>query len=388
MKKPDERSLLFAILCVAATLRAPITAVGPLIGFMRAELAVSNAVLGLLTTIPLAMFAVFAPFSGGIGIRFGVGRTIGISLLVMIAGALLRSYAGTAGLFAGTFVLGIGITFGNVLIPSLIKQGLSDRVGLGTSLFSLTMNAFAALSSGISVPLCLRLGLGWRNTLAIWVVLMALALFAWRPQFGRTLPAPVSGPDTAERSVWRSPLAWWIAAFMAAQSFVFYFFVAWLPTIAQSNGVSADGAGVFATVYQLMSILGALIVPNLAARKRDQKRLMLVIACIYLGGVGLFLVAKSIGFSLVATVICGFSTGASFSMALLLLSLRAGNASRSAKLSGMVQSAGYAVAAVCPLLTGWMYDISQSWRLPLLTALGMCVVMLLAGQRAGADRTV
>ena len=62
-----------------------------------------------------------------------------------------------------------------------------------------------------------------------------------------------------------------------------------------------------------------------------------------------------------------------------------GSASRSAKLSGMVQSVGYAVAAVCPLLTGFLFDISGTWRLPLLTALLMCVVLLVSGLRAGAD---
>lgn len=387
MKKNDGLALLFAIVCVASTLRAPITAVGPLISFIRSDLAVSNAVLGLLTTIPLAMFAVFSPLSGSIGVRLGVGRVIGASLLIMIAGTLLRSYGGAVGLFAGTVIVGVGITFGNVLLPSLIKQGLDRRVGLGTSLLTLTLNAFAAVSAGISVPLCQGLSWNWRHVLAIWAVPMALAFLVWQPQCKVTLRAPVA--DTAEeRSVWRMPLAWWLASFMAAQSYVFYFFVAWLPSIVQGNGATPEHAGLFLVVYQLTSILGALVVPNFASRRPNQKRLLLIIALIYTCGITLFLAARSLPVCWIATVICGFSTGACFSMVLLLLSLRARSASRSAKLSGMVQAVGYAVAAISPLLTGWLFDVSQSWQLPLLTALLMCGVLFLSGRRVGADQTV
>ena len=386
MKK--KHSLLLAILFIAAILRAPITAVGPITGVIRAELSVSNAVMGLITTIPLGMFAIISPVAGLAGVRFGAGRVIWFGTLCMLLGLLIRSYTGTAGLFLGRMCVGVGMTFGNVLIPSVIKSELSERTGLCTSLFSVTMSVFSAISAGISIPLCIDLGLGWRHTLSIWCLLVLLALLVWTPYRRLVLPAANAGAGDARRSVWRSGPAWWLAGYMAAQSVIFYFFVAWLPSIAQSNGVSQAQSGVMATVYQLASIAGTLIAPNVAARQKARKPLLYGVAALYVSGVLLFLFARSIPVVWTAAVICGVCTGASFSMVLLLLALRSDNPDRSAKLSGMVQAAGYTAAAVGPTLAGYLFDQTGAWHVPLLLPLLLTCFMLLSCSRVGAEEAI
>ncbi|WP_313805344.1 hypothetical protein [Cytobacillus sp.] len=44
-------------------------------------------------------------------------------------------------------------SFGNVLLPSLIKMNFPFKVGLMTGLYALFKNAFGALASGLSVPI-------------------------------------------------------------------------------------------------------------------------------------------------------------------------------------------------------------------------------------------
>src|SRR5690625_1750275 len=53
--------LIIGIVCVAATMRSPITAVGPVISLIKADLQISNTLAGLITTLPLLAFAFFSP---------------------------------------------------------------------------------------------------------------------------------------------------------------------------------------------------------------------------------------------------------------------------------------------------------------------------------------
>ncbi|MDD4311656.1 MAG: hypothetical protein PHW41_04165, partial [Eubacteriales bacterium] len=56
-EKPFHFLLFIGLIFVAVNLRASITAVGPLVSTMKQELPFSSGVFGLLTTIPLIMFA-------------------------------------------------------------------------------------------------------------------------------------------------------------------------------------------------------------------------------------------------------------------------------------------------------------------------------------------
>ena len=112
--------LFLGLIFVAVNLRAPITAVGPLVSSMKAELPFSNGVFGLLTTIPLIMFAVLSPFVRRISDALGAGKTLLLAVAAIFLGIVIRSFAGNVGLFAGTLLLGAGIAIGNVLVPGII----------------------------------------------------------------------------------------------------------------------------------------------------------------------------------------------------------------------------------------------------------------------------
>lgn len=388
MKKSDLL-LILAIACIAATLRAPITAVGSLISLIQEDVPVSNAVLGLLTTIPLIMFAVVSPFVGNIGNRFRTGDVLFVSLFVMIVGIVIRSYFHMVGLFIGTIILGIAITFGNVLIPGVIKSRLQTHIGLATGLYITSLSAFAGLSSGISLPISQLPGMDWQHALAIWVILLALAVVVWYPQRKIRLANGYSSEVMgAPINLLKSSLAWWLTLFMGMQSIIFYFMVAWLPSILNSRGLPMVTAGYYALGYQMMSIPSAFLIPQIAARMADQRRILAIISSIYMFGVALLLFAHGPTILLVGTLVCGLSTGASFGMTMLLISLRASDASISARLSGMVQSAGYAFAAIGPILAGSIYDATSSWTLPLIFVLIFTFLMLVSGLHCGQDLTI
>ena len=388
MKKKDFL-LLLAIVFAAANLRAPITAVGPLVASMAESFPFQSSVFGLLTTIPLIMFALFAPVSSRMSRRFGAGITMIASLFIAGLGIVLRSYAGVAGLFIGTVMLGSGIAFGNVLIPGIIKARFPQRVETVTSVFTISMSAFAATSSAVSYPLSQITGFGWRNSLAVWLLLLILALVVWWPQRNLIIcDAYVDAPVKQERPVYRSPLAWWLTLLMGAQSCLFYFFTAWLPTILQAKGITPTAAGYVTFAFQLMTIPASFIVPAVAVRLKDQKGLTAVIAGVYAVSVGLFFFIKSKALLTIASMLCGLCTGSCFSLCMLLLGLRTKTAERATSLSGMVQSIGYAMGALGPMIAGWLHDLTGGWNASILCAIFMTALIFISGRKAGENRYV
>jgi len=119
--------LLIGIVAISANLRPAITSVGPLIGFIRDDMHLSNGLAGLLTTLPLVAFAVFSPLAPKFSRRLGIEMTLFLGLMTLVAGIMLRSTPSMSTLYIGTFTLGMAIAVSNVLLPSLIKQKFSGQ---------------------------------------------------------------------------------------------------------------------------------------------------------------------------------------------------------------------------------------------------------------------
>src|SRR5699024_5062808 len=173
--------LLVSLLLIGSNLRAPLTSVGPLIPSIREHLDMSHTVVGSITTLPLIAFALISPFAPKLANKFGLERMVFISMLLLVAGIGLRSVTGIAPLFIGTAIVGIAISFGNVLIPGFIKMSFPFRIGITTGLYAVCMNIFGALASGISIPLANIGSFGWQGALAAWSILAVIAAVLWFP---------------------------------------------------------------------------------------------------------------------------------------------------------------------------------------------------------------
>jgi CP family cyanate transporter-like MFS transporter len=371
---------------IAANLRPPITAVGPLVGDIRADTGMSSAAAGLLTTLPLLAFAGVSMWAAPIARRIGIERALQFALGVLIAGELVRSAGAVGALLVGTAVLGAGIAVANVLIPALIKQDFSDRVGPMTSAYLTTMVGMAGLASGISVPLADDVGLGWRGALACWAGLAVVASVAWWPVAHRARHVP---PDEERGPVRlrRSALAWQVTLFMGLQSLLFYSVIAWLPALLEDAGMSRADAGWMLGLLQLASLAATMVVPLVAARRASQRRLVVLgsVACL-IGFAGLLAFGSTLAF--VWTCALGIGTGACFALALSFFALRASDVRHAGALSGMAQSIGYALAATGPILIGFLHDRTDSWDASLVVLLVVTVAALAFGLFAARDRKV
>lgn len=391
MEKQNKRGLLLtAILVATVCLRAPITALGPVMGSVRQSVALPSAILGLLTTIPLVMFGVVSLFVSRFSNRVGAGNAMLAGLVVMALGLWLRSFAGGFGLFFGTVLLGIGISVGNVLVPGILKSEFPGKLGVVTGAFTVCMSCFAAISAAISYPLSQQPGLDWRYSLAVWLLPLALAVAMWvvlrKREYCQKQPEALG--SISRKSVFRSSTAWWLTAFMGVQALMFYLLTAWLPTILQQRGMSPEHAGYVAFGYQFMTMPASFLIPAIASKRPDQRGLTAAIAGFYALSILALTFARSTVAMVVSVLACGFSTGACFSLCMLLIGLRAADAERAVELSGMVQSIGYAVAAVGPAVAGLLFDQMGSWTVPLLSMLALTFVIFLGGRKAGKNEFI
>jgi MFS transporter, CP family, cyanate transporter len=381
--------LVLGIVLLAANLRPALTGVAPLIGQIRADTGISNGVAGLLTTLPLLAFGLLSPIAPRVARRFGMERVLLASLLVLVAGILLRWAGVVAALFLGTVVLGAAIAVANVLLPGLVKREFPEHAGLMTSVYSTSLGISAALAAGMSVPLAQLAGIGWRGALAVWALPVLLAGVAWLPQLSRSdQPAdPDARSSPGVRDLWRSPLAWKVTLFMGLQSLSYYVTLTWLPEILQAEGMGAARAGWMLGLSQAVAIVTMFLSPMIAERRPSQRGV--VVVAVGMSGVGALglLVAGSTA-STLWVVLLGLGQGAAFSLALTFFALRAPDPGHAAALSGMAQSVGYLLAAGGPFLFGVLRDATGAWTVPLALLLTVTICLLIAGIGAARDAHV
>ncbi|AZK45941.1 CynX/NimT family MFS transporter [Paenibacillus lentus] len=375
--------LIIAILLTAATLRSPLTGVGSLIGEIQSTTGLSHTAAGMLTTLPLIAFAIFALAAPKLAWRFGMERTLLYCMVVMTAGILVRSLPNIPALFFGTALIGSAIAVCNVLVPGLIKRDLPHRIGLMTSLYTSSMNGWAAIASGISIPL--SHSAGWRGALVYWAILSAVAALIWIPQLRRNSNNYKSQGARSYRKtgvVWRSSIAWQVTIFMGFQSIMFYVGISWLPEILQEQGLNPAKAGWMLSLMQVASMAGSFLMPLIASRTQSQKGLAAVSSALFLIGFGGIWIGSSALTSLFIIAI-GLGCGTTFSLVILFFALRSRTADQAAELSGMAQSFGYLLAAVGPTLFGFIHDQSGNWSVPLATITGLSLLTIVFGYAAG-----
>ncbi len=382
-KSTNQGFLITGIILIAVNLRTSISSVGPLVPFIRADLGLSNGLAGFLTTLPLLTFATFSLFAPAIGKRLGMGRAIFLAMILLAFGMILRVVGGIELLLIGTGITGIGIVIANVLLIPLIKVRLPEKLGLMTALMATIMSLFAAIAAGVSVPLAVDLDMGWRGSLASWAIFILIALVIWIPQIRRPRAGLDSGQAPA-KNVWRSKLAWQVTLFMGCQSVMYFTLTAWLPDMLISRGWSPVEAGAVSAVMQLLGLIGSYFAPAILLRQKQQSTFVLIVGIMYcFGFTGLFLHLDWMTY--LSLSIIGIGMGASLSVGYTLISLRTAEDQTTAKLSAMVQSSGYYLAALGPFLFGVSLDLFNNWNILLVFMLFFTAQFIYFGMAAGRD---
>lgn len=384
--------LLVGLLLVAVNLRGPLVAVAPVADDLRRGLGVGTGTVGLLTSIPVLCFGLAAPLASLLIARTGVHRAVLVSLAGVLAGSLLRSTGSAGTALAGTVVIGLGITVGNVVVPVVIGRDFPTATNVVMGAYTAVLNVGSALTTSLTAPLGELVG--WRVALASWGLLTVVAAAVWtaalRRQVARTAAHPGAGapaPPRREpvRSPWRRPVAWGLMVAFACQGFSYYGMTAWLPSLlADEQGLSRSAAGSSSSLFQLLAIVGAFAVPALVAWWGRPSLVLLAVTATWTAlPIGL-LVAPSLW--PLWCCVAGVAQGGGMTIVFIAVVRRSRGTTENRRMSAMVQGGGYVVAATGPPVVGWVHDVSGGWTVPLLVILGAVTLMAVVGAPAAGGR--
>jgi cyanate transporter len=380
--------LAVAVLGTAINLRLAVASVPPLIDEIRDDVPLSATAAGVLTTLPVVCMSVGAAAAPRLARRMGYEAALVVVGLAMASGILVRLAPSALALYAGTFIAGIGVAFGNVLVPSVVKRDFHDQVGVMTGAYTMAISASAGIAAGLTVPIEDAIGHGWRAALAVWALPAFVAALIWVPYARHA-----AHPDTPRREAGgygpvrliRDPLARHVTAFMGLQSLNFYALLSWMPSLLRDHGVSKGAAGAYLSLFTLLGIPVCLIVPTIAARMRDQRALVAgTVVVIAAGLFGLMLSPATATFAW--PFLLGVGQAANLALAFLFFGVRSNDSAGAADLSSMAQTAGYAIAALGPLVIAVLHAATDSWTLPVVFLLVLLIPQLVFGLEAARDR--
>lgn len=383
-----------AIVLIALNFRGPIVATAPVIGDIRLDLGLTATIAGLLTTIPVLCFALATPFASWVIAKADPERAVSLSLVIVLAGTVVRSMPSAAALLIGTAIIGIGITIGNVVIPVVIRRDTSpERVGLVTGVYTSALNVGSMLTSLGTAPIAELWG--WPIAIAVWAVLAVVAGFAWTYAVGARAawlrpttneePLPVTGPidqvlDTgAIRTVRaqqaaaepvrpaRRLITWGLTLAFGGQAFSYYALTAWIPTLLHDEiGFSKASSGASSSVFQILAVVGALGVPVLASKWRPRAIISLVAFLWLAMPLGLLFAPQ---LWLLWSVLGGAAQGGGITVIFIVIVRIVSSDADARRMSAFVQGGGYLIGSAGPLVAGSLHGATGDWTAPLLVVL-------------------
>ncbi|MDO5737099.1 MAG: MFS transporter [Propionibacteriaceae bacterium] len=378
----DTVLMLVAILVLAFNLRPVATSVGPVLKQITADFGMSGATAGLLTSMPALCFAAFGALAPTLASRIGPHRTIGIALVALVVGQAGRAWVPSTWAFLLLSILALaGMALSNVLLPSLVRLHFPDRIGLATSLYSLSLTLGVTTASAATYPLAVALG-GWRGAFTAGTAIALAALLCWLPMLRYAKATPALTHERSHHSVAavaRTRMGWTMAVMFGIQSSQAYTIFGWLPTIYIDAGLSEVSAGLMLGIATGAGIVPSFFTPIYASRKAEPVGLFLIIMVFLVAGyVGLLLAPTTLPW--LWAIFLAFGT-ASFPLILALLGLRSRSASGTAALSGFVQSVGYLIAATGPFIVGVLYQHTHGWNWSIGFQLMLVIPMTFVGIR-------
>ncbi|GAA3933119.1 CynX/NimT family MFS transporter [Microbacterium soli] len=423
---------LLGILLCAFSLRSAVASLSPMLSMIEEDFPLAPAVVGLIGSAPPVCFALFGLLTPIFERRLGLERLTAVALGLITLGLFLRGVVGdSVGLLLTTALVFAGVGMGNILMPPLVKKHFPDRIGLMMTLYTSAMALSTFVPPLVAVPVADAVG--WRFSITLWGVFALAGTIPWTTMLlrGRSTPTdpaehagrspaaaspaprnePAARPTESDRPaaerqqltgpiptsaqtrslfgrLARIPLVWALAVTFATSSTMAYVSFAWLPSVFMGiAGVDDSTAGLLLSLFAAIGLPASLLVPMLVVRWRATRALMLLGS---LGGtlglLGLILVPAP-GLLVLWTVLFGLN-GVLFPLALVLISIRARTPETAVVLSSFVQSVGYTLAAVFPLLFGMLHESTGTWTWSLLLMSTVLIAVIPAGMIAGRHRTV
>jgi MFS transporter, CP family, cyanate transporter len=319
--RPSPPWLALLLLWLAGNgLRLTILAVPPVIATIRDDLRLSATEVGLLSSIPPAMFAIAALAGSLLVARLGVRVALVGGLALVAGGSALRGVSPNyVALLLTTIVMSAGVALMQPIMPTAVRQWVPARIGLGTAVYTNGLLVGEILAVLLTIPVVLPLVAGsWRLSLVAWSIPMAMIaviVHAFAPRPALHDPQESALMPRKWLPDWHIGLVWRLGALFCCVNSIYFSANAFMPIYLASKGrPDLIGDALLAlNLGQLPASLLLLVVAGRLERRAWPYVLSGVVSLASLAGfvamVGPWTVAWSalLGFSDAAALILGLT---------------------------------------------------------------------------------
>lgn len=129
------------------------------------------------------------------------------------------------------------------------------------------------------------------------------------------------------------------------------------------------------------------MMPVIAMKMNNQRPLVIAFTILFLVGFTA-LQFNHIVLIVIGMIATGLAGGAAFSLCMLFFSLRARTNDDAIKLSGFSQSVGYFIAAIGPVLMGYLNDVTGTYTTSFMMFYAIAICMFIFGMIASKNEYV
>jgi CP family cyanate transporter-like MFS transporter len=368
-------------------LRLTVLAIPPVISMIQRDLNLSGTDIGLLTGIPVVVFAIFAAPGSIVVAKLGVRGALLVGFLITIIGTLLRSEASNAvQLFATSIVMSVGIAVLQPVMAAAVREWLPDRSAYGTAIYTNGLIAGEIVPVATMLPLVLPLfGGDWRAALGVW----SLPLIVVAVLVSIVVPKSATSGAIRHSASWfpdcRSWLNWRIGLSLGSTSSTYFCLNGFLPAYLAGNGHQelVSAALTALNVGQIpASFLLVLWADKLQGKRWPYLALGFLLSCCVAG-----IMASTSGWTVFWAGLAGFSIGAGLALGLALSPLLCDKPNEVALTSAAAFAISYGFAMLISLIAGAAWDLAGNVNAALIPILlGSLPILIATPTFARQDR--
>jgi MFS transporter, CP family, cyanate transporter len=381
-----SRTSLSLLWTCGVSLRLTVLAVPPVIAMIQRDLNLSGTEIGLLSGIPVVMFAIVAAPGSMIIAKMGVRGALLCGLLIAAGGTLLRTGSSNAWqLYVTSMLMSMGIAIMQPAMAAAVREWMPERSAFGTAVYTNGLIMGEIIPVSTMLPFVLPwVGGSWRLALGVW----ALPLIATAAAVAIVVPKSATGGAVVHAAGWlpqlNSRLNWRIGLTLGSVTSTYFCLNGFVPAYLSGNGrqdlisitLTALNAGQVPASFLLL-----LVADKLQGKRWPYLTLGLLFACCVIG-----IMSSASEWTVFWAGLVGFSCGAALALGLALAPLLCDDPNDVARASAAALAISYGVTMLVSLVSGAAWDLTGTVHAALIPILFSTFIILVATPRfARAD---
>jgi CP family cyanate transporter-like MFS transporter len=356
-------------------LRLTILAVPPVIPLIHTDLHLSETQVGILSGLPMVLFA-GAAIAGSLMIaRLGARNALLIGLVLCAIGSALRGLGpSVAMLYFGTVVMAFGVAVMQPSLPPLVRIWIPNRIGFATAVYTNGLFIGEILPAALTIPLLLpAINQSWQWSFAIWgaaVAIIAIVILALAQ------PMPAAAPTPASRR-WmpdfRNPLIWRIGLLLGSVNATYFSMNGFLPDYLTHAG-QPGLINAALTALNLGQLPASFLL--LASADRMVRTVWSYLMCGLICAASLLAIVVLGGVWVVIGAAMWGCAGAAVLVLVLALPPLIAPAEDVHHVTAGMFTVSYSLAVIVPIIGGALWDLT-GWTLAPFIPIGVCALILI-----------